>query len=220
MDMNYSLADMAAATGGNMQGGNLFWIVVLFLLMGRGGWGGTAAEQGALTRAELFDGLNYTQLENAVRGVQQGLCDGFYAQNTTMLQGFNGIQNAMCQGFNGISNGLTTLGYNMQNCCCETNRNIDNTKFEVVTNSTAGTQKILDKLCDMESNRKDERIRDLEMQLQSSNFQISQISQTRSIVDTLSPQPRPAYITYSPYESISDKFARGGNCGCGCGCYA
>ena len=89
-------------------------------------------------------------LESGIRGIQQGLCDGFYAQNSTMLQGFNGlntaisggvnsIQNTLCQGFNGVNTSLLQ-GFNgiqaqmandalvAQQCCCET-QNLINNKF-------------------------------------------------------------------------------------------
>jgi hypothetical protein len=46
-------------------------------------------------------------LENGVRGIQQGLCDGFYAMNTGMLNGFNGIQSTLCQGFSGVNDAIT-----------------------------------------------------------------------------------------------------------------
>lgn len=46
-------------------------------------------------------------LENGVRGIQQGLCDGFYAMNTGMLNGFSGVQSALCQGFSGINDAIT-----------------------------------------------------------------------------------------------------------------
>jgi hypothetical protein len=38
---------------------------------GNGGWGNNnAATQGALTRADLCQDMNFQQLENSVRGVQ------------------------------------------------------------------------------------------------------------------------------------------------------
>ena len=65
--------------GGGMFGGGMWG--------GMGGWGNggmMAAANGALTRADLCSEFNFNGLENAVRGVTQGLCDGFYAmQNST-----------------------------------------------------------------------------------------------------------------------------------------
>lgn len=129
------LAVMNARDNDGIFGGSGVMFIVLFLIFaifsGRGflGFGGgDAAAQGALTRAELYDGLNYNQLENGVRGIQQGLCDGFYAQNTTTLQGFNGVERDLCQGFNGVNTNLNNgfnstnmainnVGYQMQDCC-------------------------------------------------------------------------------------------------------
>ena len=122
-----SVGDLLAAMGtrenDGIFGGNGVWTILLFFVFAmffRGGnlfGSGDAAAQGALTRAELYDGLNYNQLENAVRGVQQGLCDGFYAQNTNNLQGFAGVEKDLCQGFNGVNSNISNLGYQQQQCC-------------------------------------------------------------------------------------------------------
>lgn len=106
------VAPLAAGTSGNggngMFGGDGWWAIIIFALIfgwGRGGYGGFGGgngggvESGALTRGELCQDMNFQSLENAVRGVQSGLCDGFYAMNTGMLNGFSGIQNTLCSGF-------------------------------------------------------------------------------------------------------------------------
>ena len=108
----YSLADIAAVNGGNNRsngwGDDAWWIILLFLFAGGGwgnGWGNGGG--GATTREEIAYGFDMNGLENGVRGVQQGLCDGFYAMNTGMLNGFSGIQSALCQGFSGVTSGVT-----------------------------------------------------------------------------------------------------------------
>ena len=120
MENGIGVGDLLAVMN-NRDGmpGGWIWIVVLFFLFAfrNGGFGVDSAAQGALTRAELYDGLNYNQIENGIRGIQQGLCDGFYAQNTTMLQGFNGVGQELCQGFNSVNSNVANLGYQMQNCC-------------------------------------------------------------------------------------------------------
>ncbi len=109
----YSLAVAPVSGNGNSGNGNGWgmdggwWIVIiLFALIfgwGNGGWGGNQGGNGAtsaaLTRGDLCMDMNFNDLEGAVRGVQQGLCDGFYAMNTSLLNGFSGIQNILCQGF-------------------------------------------------------------------------------------------------------------------------
>lgn len=51
--------------------------------------------------------------------------------NTTALQGFNGVEGALCQGFNNVTSNINQARFNSQQCCCETNRNIDNVKYEM-----------------------------------------------------------------------------------------
>ena len=129
----YSLSDIAAVTGtnngrgnGGMFGDDGWWIIVLFLIFANGGWGngfgGNGRTGATTTREEISYGFDMNGLENGIRGIQQGLCDGFYAQNATALQGFNGlsaqiadaaagVQQTLCQGFNGVNTSLLT-GFN------------------------------------------------------------------------------------------------------------
>ena len=111
----YSLADIAAATGGNRAndgffgGDNGWWIILLFLFAGWGGngWGGFGGQGGSTVKEEIAYGFDMNGLESGVRGIQQGLCDGFYAVNTGMLNGFSGVQSALCQGFAGVNDAIT-----------------------------------------------------------------------------------------------------------------
>lgn len=149
--------------GGGMWGGDGSWIfafLIIALIFGGNGfaWGNNGANggatQGAITRADLCESFNFNGLDNAVRGVQNGLCDGFYAMNNGMLNGFNtmqqvvsngfhGMDNAICSlgyqesqlingvernmnaGFTGVTAGITALGNQMQSCCCDTQRQVE-----------------------------------------------------------------------------------------------
>lgn len=110
----YSLSDIAAVTGNNGRNGGAFgddwaWIIILLLCgWGNGGWGfgGGNGGQGTV-REEISYGFDMNGLESGVRGIQQGLCDGFYAVNTGMLNGFNGVQSTLCQGFAGVNDAIT-----------------------------------------------------------------------------------------------------------------
>ena len=86
----------------------------------------------------------------------------------------------------------------MANCCCD-----------LRAEGIANTQKILDKLCENEINQ-------LRTDLQSAQLQISQLSQTANITNTLRPYPTPAYLTCSPYMSSIYAYNGFNNCGCGC----
>ncbi|MBD5158872.1 MAG: hypothetical protein HDT23_01320 [Ruminococcus sp.] len=196
-------ADIAAVTNNNGNcndgfGGNWSSWIILFLIFGMFGWGGfggfgggfggnNAGFQGALTRGELCQDMNFSQLENGVRGIQQGLCDGFYAQNTAIMNGFHGVDNAVCQlgyqtqqGFNqtniALMQGQNALQSQLADCCCQTQRAIDGVNYNSMANTTAiqntlcnstrdiidsqnnGTRAILDALTAQRIEAKDQRI--------------------------------------------------------------
>lgn len=236
MDINrggYGYGD-GFGCGGGMW---FMWIFVIFALMGGGGFGwGNRGMDGALTRNELAAGFDAQDIKNGIRGVQNGLCDGFYAQNTNTLQGFNSVGRDVLESRYQLGSAIAENRFAAQNCCCETqkliaavgcetNRNIDAVRAEnykntceITMNATANTQKILDRLCQMESNAKDQRIAQLQFDLQAAQLQIGNIRQTENIVNSVRPPVVPAYVVSSPYESIRHNYGYGyGGCGCGCG---
>ena len=101
----YSLSDIAAATGNDRNnndcfGGNgAWWIIILFLFCFAGGWGngrgGLFGGEGS-TASGITDGYiltsDFANIERKIDSVNNGLCDGFYAMNTGMLNGFAGVQ--------------------------------------------------------------------------------------------------------------------------------
>lgn len=204
--------------------GGFMWVFFLFFLLAWGGngmFGGNGGAAGsALTRAELCDGFNFQNVENGVRGVQNGLCDGFYAMNSSLMNGFHGVDNALCQGFNGVNNNITQARFDAQSCCCETNRNIDSLRFQnerdtcdIIQAANANTQRIIDLMTQNE-------IQSLRDELQSAQLTLGNAQQTTNIINALKPVPQPAYITCSPYESANmfSNMLFGNGCGCGCGC--
>lgn len=223
-----SIADAMALAKDNdgMFGGTGGWIFFLFFLLawGNGGFGaGGNAAQGALTRAEMYDGFNAQDIKEGIRGLSNGICDGFYALNTSNLQGFAGVDRALCQGFAGVNSAITDVGYQMKDCCCTTNRNIDASRYEaakntcdIITAGTLNTRDIIDsqnqgfqRILDFMTN---DKIESLRTELQAAQLQLGNLSQTNAIVDALRPCPKPAYITCSPYASYSNPY--GGCCGC------
>lgn len=126
-----SLSDIAAVTRNNdcdgWGNGGALWIIILFLFVFMGGWGnGFNRDNGALTRAEMQQGFDTQEITRKLDGINYGLCDGFYAQNTTMLNGFAGITTA-----------VRDAQFAAQQCCCETNRNIDAVRYEAAQNTCA-----------------------------------------------------------------------------------
>ena len=205
MNEGLSAGDILALTRNNEEGmwNNPFIYLVWLAVLGGGnglfGGRGDAAVQGALTRSDLYEGFNTQEINGQLRGITNGICDGFYAVNSGMKDGFYGIQGALAEN-----------RFAQQSCCCETNRNIDAVRYEGAQNTCAITnaihaegeatralinanvmQELRDKL---EARDRDVMVRD---------FQLSQLSQTASLVGELRPIAKPAYITCSPYTTAS-----------------
>lgn len=99
MDGNYSLADIAAATGNGRNNDGMFggdgswWIIVLFIFAffgwGNNGWGNNGNGGGyaatAATQADIQRGFDNSAVISKLDGINSGLCDGFYAMNNGML---------------------------------------------------------------------------------------------------------------------------------------
>jgi hypothetical protein len=83
----YSLADLAAVTApknedGFFGGNSAWWIILLFMFAG--GWGGGGFFGGGdagTARDAVSYGFDMNGLENGIRGIQNGLADGFYETN-------------------------------------------------------------------------------------------------------------------------------------------
>lgn len=211
---NYSLADIGALMNRNdYRSGwdNDSWLFILFLLVfGNNGWGNNGwANNGALTRAEMTDGFNNQSVLRKLDGITQGLCDGFYAQNTTMLQGFNGVERE-----------IANNRFASQQCCCETNRNIDALRYDNSKN-TCEIVRAIEK--DGESTRAlitankiealQGKLQEKDRDLQTAYFQLSQLSQNETLINRLQPTPKPAYLTCSPYQAQVFGFNGCGGCG-------
>lgn len=162
MDGNYSLADIAAATGngrnndGMFGGDGAWWLIVLFLFVfcgwGNNGWGNNGNGGGytatAATQADIQRGFDNSAVISKLDGINSGLCDGFYAMNNGMLTGFNGINtNIMQTGF-GIQQAINAdtvanmqntnaLQAQLANCCCETREAIQGVNYNMAQNTCA-----------------------------------------------------------------------------------
>lgn len=125
----------------SMWGGDWGAWIILFLIFGAfgrggfGGWGNGNDGCGCCapaTCADLQNGFNNQSVMNKLNGLENGLCDGFYAQNTNILNGFHGVDNAVCQLGYQTQQGFSTLGAQLADCCCTTQRSIDNAMFQTV----------------------------------------------------------------------------------------
>lgn len=241
-----SVADALALRDGGYGGNGGFggwgdggwWIIILILLFGAGGWG--RGGFGGGNGGELADAFNFNQLDNGLRGIEQGLCNGFYTSAQQINSVLAALQNCCCDtkvqmltGFNGVNQGLCNLGYNVQagfngltnqlaSCCCDIERGQDAIKYEianVANNLLVAGDKNTDRIINYLNQTEMDKLR---TELQSAQFQLSQLSQTDNIINRLMPVAKPAYLTCSPYASafgLNQNFGFGygyNNNGCGC----
>ena len=103
MNEGLTAGDILALTKSNESEGwmnNPFIYLVWLALLGNGGFfgGNRASElQGTITRSDLFEGFNNQDVNGQLRGITNGICDGFYAVNSGMKDGFYGIQGALAE---------------------------------------------------------------------------------------------------------------------------
>ena len=246
----YSLADVAAAVGGrngdngDWGNGSAWWIIILFLFAFAGGWnnGGLFGSGGA-TGSGLTDGYvltsDFANIERKLDGVNNGVCDGFYAMNTGMLNGFGQVNNnitqqtiADMQNTNALTAQITALGSQMSQCCCDnryqsatqaadfnyrlaeqecqTRQAIADSTRAITLNADANTRSILGALRDMHDQALQDKIASLTSENQTLKFAASQQNQNETLLRALQPAPVPAYTVPNPYAG-----RYGTMCGCG-----
>lgn len=201
-----SANDIAAINNSNGMNGNFWWIWIFVLMFGMGGngWGNSAAMQGAFTRSDMTDGFNWSDIKRGINNLGNGLADLGYAS----LNQTNGINQNIMQQTGALSQGLANIGFEAQQCCCTTNRNIDSLRYDAQKNTADIVNAIHS---DGEATRAlmvQNTIQELRDQLQEAKLANSQCAQNAYLVNSLRPTPVPAYITASPYAS---------NNGCYCG---
>lgn len=99
---------------GGFFNGDGIWAIILFaMIFGRNG--GIFGNNGSGVGDNYVLATDFATIERKLDGVNNGLCDGFYAQNTNMLNGFAAIQQTLCQGFSGVNSTIVNNGYETRN---------------------------------------------------------------------------------------------------------
>ena len=224
--------------GNSGWGDGSFWIILLFIILG--GWGNGFGGYGNGGGVGFVD-------SSVQRGFDQAsIMNGLTGISNNVVSGFGDVQTALCAGFNGVEIGANArqmanmqsmfdLQSQLASCCCENRLATADLKYTIASeecstraNNTANTQAILDKLCQLELDgvkaqieAKNDRIAELQTQLNMANLAASQTAQTGKILadnaaqtvaleQYLNPVPVPAYIVQNPNCCAQ-------NTGCGCG---
>ena len=252
LSLGYMMGQSEGNNGGNgMFGSDAIWAIILFAMIfgygGNGGFGGYGGN-GALTRAELYDGFAMQNIDSAVRGVQQGICDSTYALNNSLMSGFHGVDSAICNLGYQTQAGFNTLGHQISDCCCTTQRAIDGVNYnmatnfcnlgntiqsglrDVIDNANANYRGMMDFLVSEKLASKDARIAELTNALSQSNQNAVIGARIDSAVAevlrrTGNDCPTAAYLVQPPTPVNfptngcgTVQFGGGYGNGCGCGC--
>lgn len=153
---------------------------------------------------------DFASLERKMDGVNNGLCDGFYATANGMDTGFAAVQNALCRGFSGVNQAVVPHGYEsrlgtqalqaqLAQCCCDTQAAIQANTTQGVMNTDAIRQQVASCCCENEKQA---------MQTRFEN------QQNQYLTDTLRPCPSPAYTTCNPWAGQPYGPCAGYGCGC------
>lgn len=188
-------------------GDSMLCLIILFFFVfcgwGGAGWGGN---RGGSTGAGVMDGYvltsDFANIERKLDAVNNGLCDGFYAQ----AQLINGVQQSMSNGFMSaeISRANQQMAFMQQlnamqaqqaNCCCEmreaiqgvnynlaqqgceTRNTIQTTTRDIIDNQNANARAVLDALTAQRIEAKDAKIAEQNQQLFAAQLAASQAAQ-------------------------------------------
>lgn len=255
MTNEMSPADFAAVTGNNHGGfmnDGAWWIIILFLFAFMGGnWGGNygGGNQGAANnyvlasdfatlQRQLSDGFG--AMERKGDSISNGLCDGFYAQNTTMLNGFSGVNSAITQATISDMQSFNALQTQLAQCCCDnkaavadlkytvaqtgndigrqTERGFCDTNYAIASNTTAivnnahtDADRIIARIDAMENARQAERIAQLQNENQGLRLAASQSEQNQYLVTQMQNLKPPCPI---PAYTVPNPNCCYNSCGC------
>ena len=186
--------------------------------------GGCGCDSACATVGDVQRGFDNQGVTNKLNGLENGLCSLGYdqlAQMNTINQNITttgyGIQNAITQ--MGIANMQDTnsLSRQLADCCCENRMAVAQVRYDMATNNCAVTTAIANAARDIADNQnanyralhdefvqfqmqaKNDRIAELQSQVQALNLAQSQANQNNYLINTLRPCPTPAYITCNPW---------------------
>lgn len=125
-------------------------------------------------------------------GINSAIANATSTLGYNMLQGFNGVERGQCTlGYN-IQSGFNTLGHQISDCCCATQRLIERSTCDLLVNQNANTQKIIDYM-------QNDKISSLQAENVALKGRISNSEQSAYIINSLrEPCPVPAYVVPNP----------------------
>ena len=191
--------------------------------------------------AMLNDGI--TSIRDGINGLSTQICNCCSDMQMSMLNGFNGVEQSANTRQIANMQGMFNLQSQLADSCCENRLGIANLGStiisencadrqalnegvrDIIASQTAGTQRILDQLCADKIDSKNEKIVELQNQLNMATLRESQIAQNALIsqgfaneVDALYNRLNSCPVPTTPVYGRTPIFTCNQNGGCGCGC--
>lgn len=188
------------------------------------------------------NGFDTLHLSNQLEGTRDGiyslsnqLCNCCADMNQTVS---NGFYNAEIAANNRAVNQMQdnfALSRQFADCCCENRLGVQDLKATVISencsdrevlrqigqdilvNQTANTQKIIDEIFRDRLDEKDDKIAELNRQLQMADLRASQIAQTQAITSNIYNELKNCPVGTVPVYGSQPIFTCPNNNGCGCG---
>ena len=193
---------------------------------------------------------NVTSIRDSISGISTQLCNGFSGVNAGVANGFAQAEIAANGRQMADMNQRFALQSQLADCCCENRLASADLKYtiateacadraavndgirDVIASNTAGTQAILDKLCQLELDGVKGQLAAAEREnlglqnaLNMASFRESQTAQNALItqgfsneVDALYNRLNSCPVPTTPVYGRTPIFTCGNNSGCGCGC--
>lgn len=143
---------------GGFGGDSWAWIILVILLGGFGGFGYGRGNNDYITSAQFESANQYQSLDRQLSGITYGLADSTFALNNSITSEGRALQTQLSQ------------------CCCENKQLTLENRYlaaqntaAINANTTAQTQKILDKLCENEITTLRDKVGALELQAAVAN---------------------------------------------------
>lgn len=227
-----SAADIAAVMGNSnggygFNGDGAWWLVIIMLFALTGGnWGNANGNNGNIN-GDVQRGFDQTAVMSGINGL-----------TTAVSNGFANAEISRCNTQANLTNLLNTIAMQQQNCCCENRAAVADLKYTVATencqdraalsdglqtvinaiNQNVGS--VMDKICQLELDAKNDKIADLQNQLTMATLRESQSAQTAQILADnaaqtaaleyyLNPPAIPAYTVPNPNCCPSPFYANG-----------
>ena len=230
-----SAADIAAVMGNNGGIGNgwgadgAWWLVIIMLFALSGNWGnnGNNNPGGYAVQNDVQRGFDQTAVMSGINGL-----------TTAVSNGFANAEVSRCNNQMNLANLLNNISMQQQNCCCENRAAVADLKYAVATENCAdraalseglrdvlenqsantqalinstnqGFQGIMDKICQLELDAKNDKIAELQRQVSDATRREELASlqatllrdnaaQTTAVENYLNPPAIPAYTVPNP----------------------